>query len=425
MPDLPPLVAAVAATLLMALGGGLAWWACGPRDAAWDVTTPGRLFVLFFMVTTGAGTLFITLTGQATGAGALLCGVGLLAFGIGAAAAARSGVPTGLGPPATVGVLRPLVVVGLALVGLVALASIARKAGLPLLTHDALGSRSAYQGLAFDLFGWLVPPAVLVAVGVALARPTRRAIVVAALAAGAVTVLMILVASRALPLGLAVAALLLAWWAGHRPRRRLWLTIGGAALALFVGVQLLRVTGPGFASGSDFGSFVVGRTIDRILLIQARTVELVAAEIPGSEPYFGGSTYLRWLAAVRGEAPPEALGFWIYDRLYPDQQGGFATPGILGELWANGGFLLVLPGMALFGLLAQLAGRLVARIGPGVADRVFAALLVLAFARTYATSLNGLILTLAVALAWRLAVTAPSMPGWLRRQSAESADANV
>ena len=158
---------------------------------------------------------------------------------------------------------------------------------------------------------------------------------------------------------------------------------------------------------------VVGRTFDRVALIQARAVEVVATKIPSDQPFYGGSTYVRWLVTLRGEPPPQALGFWIYDEIYPFQPGGFATPGFLGELWANGGIPLVVLGMTVFGALVQALGGLIGRFDRGAADRVFAALLVVAVARTYATSLNGFLLTTAVLVGWRIAVTLPGLPAWL------------
>ncbi len=399
----------------MAVAAALAWWASGPRGAPLDPTSPGRLFVLFFLATTGIGTLVITATGEASGAGALVAAGGLAAFAVGAAVGARlKGVPAPIGPPAELGAIRTASVVGLALVGLLAYAWLAAQYGIPFLTGDAQTSRAGFAGPAFDLFRWLVPPAALVAVGRALARPGRHRWLVAAGSIAGVGVIELLTASRALPLELGLAVLLLAWWAGRRLSRRVWLSLAVVALAFFVGVQLLRVVGRGgFTGPADVGQFAVGRTFDRVVLIQARTLELVASQIPSQEPYFLGSTYVRWLAPLRGEAPPKALGYWIYERLYPEQPGGFATPGILGELWANGGIPLALGGMALFGLAIQGLGRLARRLDRGVADRALAALLVIAIARSYATSLDGLLLTAGVMVAWRVAVTLPALPAWL------------
>jgi hypothetical protein len=58
--------------------------------------------------------------------------------------------------------------------------------------------------------------------------------------------------------------------------------------------------------------------------------------------------------------------------------------------------------MGLFGAGAHLAGGFLARLPTGAADRALAALVVLAIARAYATSLNGMLLTLIVAVGWWL-----------------------
>jgi hypothetical protein len=59
--------------------------------------------------------------------------------------------------------------------------------------------------------------------------------------------------------------------------------------------------------------------------------------------------------------------------------------------------------MFLIGFVASGLSRLGARLRPTVVDRVFLAILVVALARTYATSLNGLILTVAATSLWWLA----------------------
>ncbi len=415
MPSVLSLLVTGGAGLAMAAGALVAWRATGPRGAPFDPTSPGRLFVLFFLATTGLGTLVITASGEATGAGAVVAAGGLVAFAIGAwLGAERWGVQPPLGPPVDEGRIRPATLFLLAAVGVAGYGLIAVRSGIPFLTPDAQASRAAYTGVVFDLFRWLVPPVSLVAVAFALARPTARRWVAAVVALAAAGGILALTASRALPLELAIEALLLAWWAGHRLSRRTWLVLGTLALAFFVGIQLLRVGSKGGFSGpADVGEFAVGRTFDRVVLIQARTLELVTVDIPSPEPYFLGSTYVRWLAPLRGETSPEALGTWLFERLYPGQPAGFATPGLLGELWANGGAILAMVGMAILGFLVQALGRLIGRFDHGAADRVLATLLVVAVARTYATSLNGFLLTAAVVVGWRIAVTAPQLPGWL------------
>jgi len=415
VPVVGPLPATLCWTLVMGAGALLAWRATGPQGTLLDFATPGRLFIVLFLATTGVGTLIISASGEATGAGAAVAAMGLLAFGAGATlGAARWGRGRALGPPAEPGRFRPVVVLALAGIGIAGYLAIASRNGVPFLTADAQSSRVAYTGLAFDLFRWLVPPAALAVLAAALARPSRRLWVGAAAALAAVAGILFLTASRALPAELALAALLLVWWTGRRLSRRVWAMLGIAALIFFVGVQLLRVGSHGsFRDPADVGGFVAGRTVERVVLIQARTLELVVVEIPAVQPYYLGSTYARWLAPLRGEATPKSLGTWLFEQLFPGVPAGFVTPGLIGELWANGGPILALGGMAAFGLLVQWLGRLLGRFDRGAADRVLAALLVVAVARTYATSLNGFLLTAAIAVAWRLVVAAPTPPGWM------------
>ena len=413
MPTVGPVPSALAWAVVMAVGSVLAWRATGPRGRSLDSTTPGRLFVLLFLATTGLGTLLITASGEATGAGAAVAAGGLLAFGLGATVtAARSGHAAPLGPPAEPGDFRLVAILALVAVGIAGYLSIAVVNGIPLLTGDALSSRLAYTGIPFDLFRWLVGPAALAAVAAALARPSRRSWVLAAVLLAVVGGTFLLTASRALPAELLLAALLLSWWAGRRLSRRAWAALVLAALVVFVGVRLLRVGGS-YRDPADVGVSAANRTVERVVLIQARTLELIAVEIPSPQPYFLGSTYVRWLSPLRGAAAPTSLGSWLSDQMFPGQSGGFVTPGLIGELWANGGALLVLAGMALFGAAVQWLGRLIGRLDRGAADRVLAALLVIAVARTYAASLNGLLLTVVVAIAWRLIVARPLPPAWL------------
>ncbi len=415
MPDGGSLLLAGALGLLMAAGAILAWRATGPADHPFDPTTPGRMFVLLYLVTTGIGTLVITASGEATGAGAAVAAGGLLAFGIAATAgAARWGRAPQVGPPATLGQLRPAALVGLVCVGIAGYLVIAVQHGIPFLTPDAQATRLAFGGIAFDLFRWLVPPAALVVFATALASPSRRRWLAAAIALGSAGGILFLTASRALPMELALACLLLMWWAGRRLTRRMWLGLGALTLLFFIGVQLLRVGPHGnFRDIFDVGGFAANRTVERVVLIQSRTLELIAVQIPSQQPYYLGETYLRWLAPLFGAAPPQALGTWLFQQVFPGSAQGFVTPGMIGELWANGGVAATLGGMAAFGLAVQWLGRLIGRFDRGPADRVLAALLVVAVARTYAMSLNGVVLTVLMAVAWRIVVAPPLPPAWL------------
>src|SRR5262245_7985996 len=398
--------------LITALVGAVAifvaWRAGGPVTAPLDVTTPARATVAAYAVLYLAGSLLILAAGEAGGAGALLVALGLAAFALGAWLTRRRIGPARAMAPgnaAGIGRARVAVVVGLAVVGLAAVGVLIAQHGIPLLSRDPQLSRAGFSGPLFDLFRWLVPPAAVVAVATAIASGTSRDRTMAAAAVLGVIGLEILLGSRALPFELGIACLLVAWWGGVRLGARTWAALGAAALILFVGVQLVRV-GPegGFTGPLDGAAFAVRRTLDRVLLIHPRTLEIVADRIPAEEPYFGGATYVRRIAVLLGQEERPSLGFWIYERLFPEQPGGFAAPGILGEAWANGGPVLSLLLLGLLGGVAVWAGDRLARLPVEPADRAFAALIVLAFARTYATSLNCYLLAVAAAVAWWLLV---------------------
>ena len=407
----------IAVAILLALGSAIAWRASGPDSSPRDPSTPVRLTILVYLVLYGAGSLILIVTRDSRGPGPLLAGFGMLAFGAGVWLASRL---FGKAPARAPGIAdgpeahqsyRPWVVVALAAVGLGAVAVLVAQHGIPLLARDPQLSRSGFAGPLFDLFRWLVPPAALVAFAVALASGQARDRWIAAAALGGVAGLEMALASRALPLELAIGALLIAWWAGRRLSVRLAAALGAAALVLFVGVQLLRV-GPegGFTGAADIAGFAVRRTIDRVLLIHPQTLDIVARDIPRRHPYFGGSTYVRRLAVLLGQKDKQALGYWIYERLFPGETGGFAAPGVLGEAWANGGPVLSVALMLALGVLAHVAGRRVASLPRGPTNLAFAALVSVAIARSYATNLNGMLITLAVATAWWLATTPRGRP---------------
>jgi len=396
-----PLVVTAGVLALALVGGGLAWWSGGPAGRLSEPATPLRILTLAMGGLVVFGSLVIALEGDVRGP--LLVGGAMLAIGLGGWLGMRwlgrmREIPT----EASAAPVRWVAIGAAVLIGTVALGSIIARAGIPLLTDDAQSSRAAFAGLLFDIFRWFVPPAALVALGWALADPTRRRLGIAAAALGGVAGLEILLASRALPFELGAAALLVAWWSGRRPRRVVWVGLAAGAFVLFIGVLFARMgAGASFRDPADALEFVVERTTGRVMLIQARTVEVAAEAIPDQEPYWYGATYVRRLSTVFGstdEHPP--LGAWLYAQLFPGASPAFAAPGVLTEGYVNGGVPFALLLMFLLGLGAQAFGTRLDRLGSGPADRAAAAVIVVAFARTYATSLNGFMLTLAVTTAW-------------------------
>jgi hypothetical protein len=394
---------------LMIGGLALAWWSGGPRASRWEPTTPLRLLAVSFAVLVLAGSVALVATGHERGP--LLVAGATLALGLGAALGAwRWGRPEPVTPGLTPGPVRWPIVAAAAVVGLLALGSIVVTAGVPLLSSAPQISRGEFAGLVFDLFRWLVPAGALTLFAAGLAD--RRVGLAAGLAAIAGVIgLEVLLASRALPFELGLAALLVAWWSGRRPTPRVWLALGIAAAALFLGVLFLRM-GPdaSFRDPLDAMAFVADRTVGRVVLIQPQTIDVAVWVVPDEEPFWGGATYLRRLGPLLGiEDDHPALGTWLYGHLFPGASPAFAAPGVLAEAWVNAGWALALPLMALLGLAAQWFSRVVGRMGPQPVDRAAAALIVVAFVRTYATSLNGFLLTVAVTTAWWLAVRPGSL----------------
>jgi hypothetical protein len=398
---MPPLAMDLVVAGLAAAGGALAWRAGGPPGRPYDPATPLRILVLAMSVLLVIGSLALAWTGRS--GGPLLVGGAMLALGAGTWLGTRWWGRQPAIPERTAdGPIRWPAVLALAVVGAAALVTIVAGAGLPLLATNPQASRAAFSGLTFDVFRWLVPPAALVVLAWSLARPSGGRLLAAAAALTGVVGLEVLLASRALPFELALGAVLIAWWGGRRLRLRSAAILGLAGVVLFFGVLLARM-GPeaSFRDPLDFLNFTVDRTVGRVVLIQARTVDVAVEAIPAQEPYWAGATYVRRLGALFGRPethPP--LGEWLYARLFPGAAPAFAAPGILAEAWVNAGLPLALGLMALLGLAAQGFGRVLGRLGAGPADRVAAVLVTIAIARTTATSLNGLLLTVAVTAAW-------------------------
>ncbi len=398
-------VAGLAVAALVSAGAILAWWAGGPPGRRWAFWTPVRVLVLGYLVLMGFGAVALAAGGDAVG-GPLLIGGGFVAMGVGAWLTRRLIGPPSMPAGITTETIRIPVVLVLVGVGLAMYVWLAVDYGVPLLGGQAQTARLGWAGARLDLFRWLVPPAALLCLGFALATRRRDTAIMAAGALGAVVALEVAFASRALPLELGLAALLVALWAGRHIGHRDWILVGAAAALVFFGVLFARIApGGSFTGPLDAFAFAVTRAIDRVLLIHPRTIDVIVDVYPAEAPYIAGGSYVRWLAHLRGVEPPPALGTELFARLFPDEPpGGFASPGLLGEAYANFGPVWAILVMGGLGAVAVLSGRWLSRAPPDAATLTLAALVVVALLRTYATSLNGLLLTVGAGIGWWLLV---------------------
>ena len=291
---------------------------------------------------------------------------------------------------------------------------LASRHGIPLLTGDAQSARAGFVGPQWDLFRWLVPPAALVAAGIGLTLRSRRWAIAGVGAITGVIALEVLAASRALPFELGVAALLLVVWAGRRLRLGVWALVVTAGAVIFLGVLFARVAPEGSFTGPiDAVTFALNRTVGRVVLIQPRTVDAAVDVFPAQLPHLGGSSYLRWTSRLTGEEPPPALGTILFAHLFPlEPPGGFAAPGVLAEGYANFGPISRSASWSSSAARPRVSVDGSATRRPTSRRECLAALLAVAVMRTYATSLNGFLITCGAALGWWILVAGPWPRPW-------------
>jgi hypothetical protein len=289
--------------------------------------------------------------------------------------------------------LRPLAVVGLAALGLLLVLPTLVRVGLPFLVEDITGARSELAGPELQLLRVAVP-----ALALAIVLGSRGRLVSWLVVAALIT-LEIALASRYLAAELLAVLFLGIGLAGWRVRPRL--VLAGALIAIvgFGGIQVLRAYDQ--AAGREL-AFAMERTVNRVVLVQPRTLEALQAAIPAEQPYFGGLTWLRRLGPALGRPDIPNLGYWVYPRIFPGQTPpGYAAPGLIGEAWANFGPL----GLALFALLGVTAERLgafLSRRRYATGDLIAGTLAVVFLARTHALGLNGLAFLLVLVVVWRI-----------------------
>lgn len=368
---------------------------------------PAVAWIALELVFFGIGSAILAAFDSRSGP-ALYVGASVLVFGLAVATSDRLALRRATDSPQTADgavesptPIRPAVVVGLAILGVAALLPTLATVGIPFLAGDITGARSEVGGLDLQVLRVALPAAVLVAVLQAIRSDTRRARTIA-LAAFAIAVgAELALASRYLSAELVAAVVLGVAIAGRPIPARALVAIGLIGAVLFVSVGILRAYDQ--AAGREL-DFAVERTVNRVLLIEPRTLDALQAAIPAEEPFFGGLTWLRRLGPVLGRHDIPNLGYWIYPRLFPEQATpGYAAPGLVGEAWANFGWF----GLAMFailGVLVERLGALIAHRRRDTADIVAAALATVFIARTHAVGLNGLVVLVVLVAAWRLLV---------------------
>jgi hypothetical protein len=295
--------------------------------------------------------------------------------------------------------LRWPIVVGLAVAGVVLVVPTLIASGIPGLTEDITGARSELAGPLLQVLRVTVP-ALAAAIAIAwrpVGRPWLPWLAVAAILTGE-----LLLGSRYLAAEAVAVVVVGLGLVGWRFQPRLVAAVVLAGLLAFAGIGVLRAYDQ--AAGREL-AFAVERTVNRLFLIEPRTLEALQATIPDEEPFFGGLTWLRRLGPLVGRDDIPNLGYWIYPRVVPDQDPsgppGYAAPGLIGEAWANFG----VAGLALFAILGvalERVGALIAARRPAAGDVVAGSLASIFLARTHALGLAGVVLLLVLVLGWRL-----------------------
>lgn len=384
---------------------------------------PGPAWLALAAVFFGLGSGVLAATGETSGPALYVAG-SVAAFGIGVWASDRLALWRGdAGTPdagrATGPAIPPLgtrrgVPVILAGVAIGAILPTLLSSGIPFLTSDITGARTELVGLPIQLVRVALPGLaglLLLDVLRHVERWRRRLDLAVILAVAGFSVAL---ASRYLVAELA-AVLIIVWLVtGRRIPARAVLAIAVVAVVGFGGIQVLRAYDR--AGGNELG-FAVNRTVNRIVLVQPRTLAALQRAIPADQPYFLGLTWIHRLGPLVGRDDIPNLGYWIYPAVVEGTQdtAGYAAPGLIGEAWANFGPA----GLALFvvlGVLAERLGALVAiRRSSGV-DIVAGSLATLFLARTHALGLGGLAILAGVILAWRILAGPPAgLGGAIRR----------
>jgi hypothetical protein len=399
------ILAAILVLAAIGVAGALCWPAA--RRTGVGPWHPAMAWLALHAVFFGVGSARLALDGRP--GPALYVAGAALAFGAAVASsdrlARRSGEPArppvarsdedadDTTMPTDTAPMRPIVVAGLAGLGLLLVLPTLARVGLPFLVPDITGARSELAGPELQVLRVAVP-----ALALALVL-TGRGRIGPWLVVGALLLLEVGLASRYLAAELLAVLFIGIGLAGWRLRPRLVLAGALGTILAFGGIQVLRAYDQ--AGGREL-EFALERTINRVVLVQPRTLEALQAAIPAEQPYYAGLTWLRRLGPVLGRPDIPNLGYWVYPRIFPGQEPpGYAAPGLIGEAWANFGPL----GLGLFGLLGVVAERLgafLSRRRHVTGDLIASTLAVVFVARTHALGLNGLAFLAILIAVWRV-----------------------
>jgi len=401
-------VLGVIAAIGVAAAFVLAAWLVRPavRRGRLGIVHPGPIWLGLTGAFFGAGSAFLAITGGSV-APALYVGGCVLGFGIGVRgsdwlarrrgdAVAVDGSRQGGPRPGTRGPMPAL----LAVVALLAVAPTLAVSGIPFLATDITGSRTELTGIPIQLIRVCLPGLAGILLFDGLRAGDRRRRLVAGVGIAAIAGFLVLLASRYLVLEL-VVALAIAWLlAGRTLPRNVVMATGALVVVGFGAIQVVRAFDQ---AASDPLGFAVERSVNRILLIQPRTLDALQQAIPAEQPFYLGLTWIHRLGPLVGRDDIPNLGYWIYPRVVEGAQdsAGYAAPGLIGEAWANFG----LAGVAMFvalGALAERLGALSAARRTRDVDVVAGALAILFLARTNALGLGGLAILGTLVLVWRL-----------------------
>jgi hypothetical protein len=288
------------------------------RRSGLGLAHPAAVWLALHVVFFGIGGVALALSAD-VGGQALYTGLAALAVSLGLSGSAtlararRTGDPSGdpFDGPHPLGVaaidVRTRVAAALAIGSVLLVVPTLLRTGLPFLVTDITGARVEITGLLVQPMRVALPALAVAAVLLAMATARlggggeglpnrRRAVAIAVGVSVAIGLFDLMLASRYFLAELA-GAIVLGWLlGGGRIRARVVLVLAIAGVAAFGGVGLLRAWGQ--AQGHEL-DFILTRTVNRVLLVQPRTLDAIMTAIPADHPFFAGLGWMRRLEIGR------------------------------------------------------------------------------------------------------------------------------